>query len=435
VALGGIILYLAQNLGMATSGSTGSVGAGGAPLLLSTSGYTVEFRVRFPGPTDTTMAPTELSGALVTLSSGSSITGSGVWALWYEKPAPTATTGNLYLTSSAGRLTMASASIFDDSFYNVSVVRELSTGSISINVLQYVDGKQTFASSSVTYSGSIGYPNSWDYYKLELGSSSLQPSRAQFWGQEFRLWSDVLTQVELAAHAQHFESYGRDTFWNNRNLVLHWRMADAPIADANGNFYGMASTLNGFIPTGSHFSPNSLTSKKFLEDYSYIPSIDYGWNQQKVRTYYSSSIDPLDRYHDERFVSLEFNMYDQLNEDISHLMTSYDELNNVLGLPMNRYRGEYEGLQQMRETYFKRLQGKLDFNLFVGMLDFFDSTFVKVVEKLLPARTIFKGDELIVESHLLERPKYQYQIRPVRDGIIDISGSVAMSDLWGDTFR
>jgi len=170
-----------------------------------------------------------------------------------------------------------------------------------------------------------------------------------------------------------------------------------------------------------------------LLDYAYIPGIDYGWNQEKVRVFDGSSIDVQDAYQDERYVSLEFNMYDALNEDISHVMTSYDELGSFIGLPVNRYRDDYEGLRQMRETYFKRLQGPLNFRVFVDMLDFFDSSFVSVVERLIPARAIFKGDEMIVESHMLERPKYQYQLRPIREGLIDISGSIAMVDR-GDDF-
>lgn len=407
----------------------------GAPIVLAPSEYSLEFRVRFPGPTNTTIPPTELSGALVTFSSGSSITGAGVWALWYEKPTATSATGNLYLTSSAGRLTMASASIFNDNFYNLSVVKETSTGSIWIYAQRYEDGEQTFFSSSVAWSGSAGYPSDWDYYRVDLGSSSLAPSSGQFWGHEFRLWADALLPDELDAHAQHFESYGRDVSWNNKDLLIHWRLNDATSSNANGNFYATDSTLRGYVGTGSNFSAGSSPWTKFLESYAYIPSIDYGWNQEKVRIYSGSRIDPLDAYHDERFVSLEFNMYDALNEDISHLMSSFDELQNVLGIPVNRYREDYEGLRQMRETYFKRLQGQLNFRVFVDMLDFFDTSFVSMVERLLPARSVFKGDELIVESHMLERPKYQYQLRPVREGIIDISGSISVSDMWGDIGR
>lgn len=379
------------------------------------------------------MTPTELSGAILTVSNGST-TALSV-ALWYEKSTATSATGNLYLTSSAGRLTVVSASIFDGTFYNVGFTKERITGSIQLFVNQYVDGELTYSTSSIALTGTVGYPFDGLYTTVDVGSSAIQSSNGQFWAQEVRIWDASLLTEELLAHADHFESYGRDSSHANADLALHWRFSDASTPNVSGNVYLLDSTLNGCIGTGSNYTSGQIPFTKFLEDYAYIPSIDYGWNQSKVRTYSSSSVDPLDAYQDERFVSLEFNMYDQLNEDISHLVTSYDELNSFLGLPMNRYRGEYEGLQQMRETYFKRLQGKLDVNLFVSMLDFFDSSFVSVVQRLLPARAIFKGDEVIVESHMLERSKYQYQLRPVREGFIDISGSVNVTDLWGSVYR
>ena len=425
MALGGIILYLVQNLGMGTF-VTGSSGA--APFLSFGSDYSVEARVRFPGPTNTLMPPTDLSGALITLSSGSTATAPAVWGLWYEKPSPTATTGNLYVTSSAGRLTLASASIFNDNFYNVSVVHERTTGSFKIVVLGYEDGEQTLSTSSIAWSGSAGYPTDSSYARLELGSSILSPSAGQFWAHEMRLWSGALAMDELSAHSAHFESYGRDVSYNNSTLLIHWRLGEGGSSDGAGKIYPLDSTLNYNVGTGSNFIASSVPYDKFLVDYAYIPSIEYGWNQSKVRVFSGSSVDPFEAYEDENLVALEFNMYDALNEDISHLMTSYDELNNFIGLPVNRFRPDYEGLRQMRETYFKRLQGQLNLRTFVGMLDFFDTSFVKVVERLLPARALFKGDEIVVESHMLERPKYQYGLRPIHEGIVDVSGCLSIVD-------
>jgi hypothetical protein len=34
-----------------------------------------------------------------------------------------------------------------------------------------------------------------------------------------------------------------------------------------------------------------------------------------------------------------------------------------------------------------------------------------MVQRLLPARSIFLGDEFVVESHMLERPKLQWNYR------------------------
>lgn len=422
------IPWLMQNL-------SGSAAASGAtvtqPLLVkSFENFTTEIRIRFPSANDSVMTPTELSGAIVTISSGT--LASSYCSLWYEKSAATLATGNIYLTSSAGRLQLTSASIFDGNFYNLAIVKDTITGSMTLYATRYRDDDLVYSTSSISLSGTAGYPYNSDYSLVELGSSSLFGTRGQFWAQEFRQWTASLDREEILAHANHFESYGRNYSWGNRDLELHWRMDDGASTDSNGNVYVVDSTFNMNPGTGSNFPASSLPFTKFLLDYSYIPSIDYGWNQQKIRTYTGSWIAPQDRYEDEKFVSLEFNMYDALNENISHIMTSYEELGDFLGRPMARYRADYEGLQQMRETYFKRLQGPLSFNTFVKMLDFFDTSFIGMIERLLPARATFKGDELVVESHMLERSKFQYELKPVQEGIISISGSISIGDRYED---
>src|SRR5260221_14697083 len=91
---------------------------GGTGLFSSTDPVLVEIRVGFPGPLNMIMTPTELSGAIFTLRANG-LDQSQRMQLWYEKPLAASMTGNVYLTSSAGRLQLTSASIFDDNFYNL----------------------------------------------------------------------------------------------------------------------------------------------------------------------------------------------------------------------------------------------------------------------------------------------------------------------------
>lgn len=394
--------------------------------------FTVEFRVKFPGPTNDDIPPTSLSGELVTLAN-SSVGAPARIAVWYEKSIATSATGNIYVTSSAGKLSIDSAPIFNDDFYNISLVKEQATGSLALRIIRCEGGTVLYSTSSFAATSSVGFPFDTTYSSAYLGRTAEGLSTPQFWGQEFRAWDDALTENELKSHAWHFESYGRETSYDNDKLQIHLRLNEGSSADASGTLTLLDSTIYGNNGTGSYV-PGVNPYTKFLNQYEYIPGIDYGWNQEKVRVYSGSMIDSADVYEDERFVSLEFNMYDALNEDISHVMSSYDELGRFIGLPVNRYREEYEGLQQLRETYFKRLQGQLNFRVFVDMLDFFDSSFVSVVEKLLPARTLFKWDELVVESHMLERPKYQYQLRPIKEGLIEISGSISVVDRYEDDY-
>lgn len=396
---------------------------------IGTSGsFTAEVRVRFPTTSSDDLHPSKVSGSIFVLATGSS----APLILRYEKNSVASKTGSLFLTSSAGRLTLPSASIFTDNFYNISVVRETTTGSLTISVLRYENDQLVYSTSSSGLTGTVGVvgPQVYDNFYIGSWTGSVAGTTAgEFWAQEFRLWDADLVASELDDHARNFESYGREISYKNSDLKVHWRLAQLFDVSSLAKITVSGSTPIPVNGIGSDFPTTpSTVGKKFLLDYSYIPSIDYGWNQEKVRVYDGTSIDARDRYEDERFVSLEFNMFDALNEDISHLMASYDELNNILGHPMNRYRRDYEGLQQMRETYFKRLQGQLNFKVFVDMLDFFDSTFVTIVQRLIPARSIFKGDEIVVESHMLERPKYAYGFRPIREGILDISGSISIVD-------
>src|SRR5512138_3695047 len=100
---GGILLFMPLGGGAATTSAGNIFGID--------MSFAVEFRVRFPGPTNEDMPPSQLSGSILTLSSGS--VNSGFFSLWYEKTAVSSETGTLYVTSSAGRLELASIPIFD----------------------------------------------------------------------------------------------------------------------------------------------------------------------------------------------------------------------------------------------------------------------------------------------------------------------------------
>lgn len=384
---------------------------------VGTSGpLTVEVRVRFPGPSNDDLPPVKTSGSILTL-----MTGSEALSLWYQKSAATDLTGGLFLTSSAGMVSLGTLPIFDDRFYNVSVVRETRTGSLSLDVRLAEDGLLLFHSGTRVVQG---YPGD-GYESVSVGAWA-GASSGEFWAQEVRIWGSDLTEDELIGHTLDFNSYGRERSKDNDQLIVHWRLDDGVVADGLGGLSVLGSTPVIVDGTGTGFLTGVNPFKKYLLGYSYIPSLDYGWNQRKVRVFSGPRVDPYEAYEDENILSLEFNMYDALNRDISHMLSSYDELNAILGLPVNKYRSEYEGLQQMRETYFKRLQGQLNLTAFIDMLDFFDVSFIKMVERLLPARVAFKGDEVVVESHMLERPKYQYGLRPIREGTLDVSGSITM---------
>lgn len=383
-----------------------------------------EIRVRFPGPTDTTIPPTQPSGTLLTLR-----TGSLSLQLGYEKVATTSATGTVFLTSSAGRLDLSVAPIFDGRWYNIAVVREAATGSVLISVRCHEEGERLYLSSSYAATGSVGCPVPRSYDHVTVGTPSGTLTRSEYWAQELRLWDAPLVEGELEAHSIDPMSYGREAFLGAGNpLRVHWRLWDGATVGVDGTFPVVGSTPSPVPGTGSGFLPGTVPFTRFLQEYAYMASPGDGWVEDKVRVYDDVSVPFGQEVHDGRLVSLDFGMTSALDEDITHMMSSLHELNDILGLPSVRYRGEYEALGPMRENYFRRLQGRLNFRVFADMLDFFDRSFVQLVRRLVPARSDFVGDELVVESHMLERPKYQYHIRPVREGTFTVEGSIRVVD-------
>ena len=95
----------------------------------------------------------------------------------------------------------------------------------------------------------------------------------------------------------------------------------------------------------------------------------------------------------------------------SMMLSTMDNWNNIIGDPANKYRGDYPQLEKLRQQYFRRLSGRINFRVFIDYLDFFDRSFIELVKKLLPARVDFQGADIVIESHMLERAKVQYTYR------------------------
>jgi hypothetical protein len=204
-------------------------------------------------------------------------------------------------------------------------------------------------------------------------------------------------------------------------------MDDDVLSNQLGSFTVLDSSPNSLDGSCFDFPANVSSFERRIETNQRFVGMEND-SQPKVRVHDSRTILDDERFRDDRNVSLEFNLIDSLNEMISRTLTSYDELNNIIGLPVNRFRSEYSDLRRYGENFFRRLTGKMNFDTFSQMLGFFDSNFMEMIARLVPTRSNFKADELIIESHMLERNKVQHQVRPIKEGTIEIMGSVSMID-------
>ena len=388
-----------------------------------TGSYSVEARVRFPLTSSAELQATRMTGSIWQLTvpaidpvSGMPVIGDGL-QLRYVKDSLGSHTGTLILSGTEGvnLIQLSGAGIFNNDWHNISAVMDNVSSSLRLEVRSLdIDELGVILSASSPTTGGIAFVGAFTNGNIGAQTAPSASDSGEYWLQEFRVWNDKLDSQQLDDHALNFQSYGVCDAVDGDvdRLILHLRLNEDIDVDGTGLLTSLRDVVPGALDvSGSDFATGINPYKKFLNDYNYIASMDFGWGEDKVRIFDSSVVEPSDFVNDSKIVSLEFNLMDALNEDIVQMLKSLDQLNEVFGFPANKYRVQYDDLDVMRFHYFKRLQGRLNFTTFANMLDFFDRSFIDMVKRLIPARAFFIGDEFVVESHMLERPKVTYERR------------------------
>jgi hypothetical protein len=107
-------------------------------------------------------------------------------------------------------------------------------------------------------------------------------------------------------------------------------------------------------------------------------------------------------------LSIEFSFIDALNEDIVNIMATLDVIENLIGDHVLQYSPDYPGLYHLRQVYFNRLTEDLNFKAFFEYFKWFDTTFGSFLDQLIPDVTNYLGSNFVIESHMLERNKIEY---------------------------
>lgn len=367
---------------------------------------TVESRLRFPSSTSVGMTASLATGSIWSMNFVSD--GTPFQRLYYTKSDPSSVTGSLFYTGSEGAVTLSDVPIFDNRWYNVAVLRDYTSSSLVIDVRRLERDEVTYHQTASLFTPLL---SSSGNYVLWLGSTGSMGS--QNWMQEVRVWDEPLREIELQDHTLNFQSFGAEETNGLNEISLHWRLNENLSSSTAGWLYNSIFDFAGTGVSGSGMGFISETNpyKKFLNEYNYIAPPEFGWNEEKIRSIDTSTPRPEDAFVDDPLVALEFNLVDALNEDISQIIATLDGFNEFIAAPANRYRDSYPDLDVLRFNYFKRLQGSINFRVFADLLEFFDRSFIDLVRRLIPARAVFLGDEFVVESHMLERPKLQWTYR------------------------
>ena len=112
---------------------------------------------------------------------------------------------------------------------------------------------------------------------------------------------------------------------------------------------------------------------------------------------------------DDRRFSIEASMVQGLNEDIVNSLADLEVFNEYLGAPEMEYAIEYPDLTKLREKYFMRLTEPVNYDALFRFFKWFNMKFAPMIETFLPRTVEFLGVNFVVESHMLERNKFEYK--------------------------
>jgi len=284
--------------------------------------------------------------------------------------------------------------------------------------------------------------------------SLLQQSDVQIGG--CRYWFDYLADADLKAHSLDVTSIGVDNSTRCGTmftyeisgtvlpradmLALYWDFDTVTGSDSSGNFdvydltsgstvatYGWLDNIverehpaigANFGASKTSFVENELiyTAKKEL------PEISVSSENIYIKGDYEKFFVKDDDVSD-NFYSLEKSMYQVISDEMLSMFASAVEFNNLMGEAVDRYRHRYKNLDKMRQLFFEKVESDMDFDKFTNYYKWIDSSISEMMTQLFPfSARHSEGIADIVESHILERNKYQNKF-PLTTRLASTEGS------------
>jgi len=309
------------------------------------------------------------------------------------------------------------------------------TGSFGNVVLQTLSNN---SSGSFFTIGSQSLDLGAGYY---LNTRNVKPlaNQTDFTGKvgHIRFWSKSLEAEEWKEHVRNFKSLGvfnplvnfnfetspTGSFERLRIDASTDQVLTSALADGSRKIFDFSQ--NNLHLTGTGFASGSGIIFPETFYYSHIsPRFDEAETDVKVRARgYSQkqnvkefdvefapiyklqpSLEPTD---DPRF-TIDFSIADAVDEDIINIFATLQEIENAIGDPELMFAPDYPGLTNLRDVYFNRLTQKINNKEFFEFYKWFDGAIGNMIEDLLPKKTRFQGINFVIESHILERPKFEY---------------------------
>jgi hypothetical protein len=355
--------------------------------------------------------------------------------------------------------------VYDDQRWNISVrlrpknpFINIVSGAVSPSydlVFQGVNSELGTVQNSFTMTASLAQANARNILrapkrlyagarKTNITGTVLQKSDVYF--SNIRYWAKSLEDRDLQQHIFDIQNRGISGSYqhispkdpnlgnpgavdvlNSNMLVLDWSFDDVTGSSDTGNFYvtdmssgsvelqnnyGWVGSLYGYQHTGygTAFSTSStdvvpvekVNSYKFVDPERVISSDMIQIVSEDEKVFGVHEVKP------DYIYSLEKSMYNAISEEMLTFFAGAVDFNNIIGEPVNRYRDRYKTMEKLREIFFRRVSDVKQVEKYMAYYKWFDDALAEIIEQLIPASSGFVGNSLnIIESHVLERNKYQ----------------------------
>ena len=296
-------------------------------------------------------------------------------------------------------------------------------------------------------------------HRQDFAGSVIDPSNIKASG--CRIWTIPLNEDEIIAHARDTTNYGvhnpyENAFLNEnkstfsgkvpriKSLALHWDFENVTGSNEHGEFlvedlssgssderYGDWSAILEKQHTGQGMFFENSDSGSISREYVATAKTQFFENLnnenfvqvlEKDDEYFGKRVRPI-RY----FFAIEKSMYQSINDEMIDLFGNIAGLQSyasIIGEPVNKYRKQYKKLNFIRSLFFDKVKNTPDLEKYVEFYKWFDDAVSAMILNLIPATSDFAGVQNVVESHILERNKYEHKFPTMDSKLPDISGSI-----------
>jgi hypothetical protein len=213
---------------------------------------------------------------------------------------------------------------------------------------------------------------------------------------------------------------------NYNTLALHWTFDNVPTAYTTASVYvndmssgsaeirsnyGWIGGISGYQYNGVGFgfdSSNGIAKKdkinslKFVDPEQVVSSDMVSVFSDEKRVFGTNN-PPIRFFH-----SLEKSMYNSISEEMLVFFAGVIDFNDLIGAPVNRYRERYKDLEKLKETFFRKVTNTSTVEKFINYYKWLDDSISQIITQILPYSSGLEANVAdIIESHVLERNKYQ----------------------------